>query len=142
MGGSDSRPVPQLDRVSSFHSDKVVSNPDDALHTCSLSNLDTARKVLRAHGLLLGDLPRIVDDPTWDELRRSPFHLTLPQLIALRSYVLYPNVSDLRWVPDEFSRSSVSTLRNCLDSVADVTVREALLTAHTYGHKRSGGSAP
>jgi hypothetical protein len=103
--------------------------PTSSLQTKPVDALSDARAKVRSHGLCLGNIPRNLNDPIWSELRLDPISLSLPQLIALRSYIMYPNKTDFASGTEPFSKSGVSELQNCLDSVADVSVKEALITA-------------
>jgi hypothetical protein len=94
-------------------------------------NLSTARNKLRSSKMYLSDLPRELIHPAWDEVMKKPFSLTLPEMMALRRYVLDPSVADFCSGSDNFSRSQVSELKNCLNSVRTVSLTEALISADT-----------
>jgi hypothetical protein len=122
--------------------DISCNNSSDAGRAQPVDNLSRARGKLRAQGLFLGDLPRDHNDRMWTTLKKRPYLLSAPELMVLKVYILNPTMTDLSCGTEEFSKSTVSELQNCLDLVPDATLMEALITADTAFVKVLSTTAP
>jgi hypothetical protein len=109
-----------MNKSSDAHAVRATSSPSDSL--------SVTRNILKDHGIYLGDLPRDPNDPIWVEMSRPPLNLSVPALDTLRSYILSLNIVDDSFGGEEFTRSPVGLLLNCLDDVPDVLLDDALIT--------------